>query len=601
MRTLADTVKDVLWTIVFAGLVAVVVRFGLGLGAATGLNDASPWGLWIAFKLGFVALAGGAFTLAGMVYIFHLETYRPLLHRAILLGMLGYGSFIVSLLFDLGLPWHIYMPIISWQHHSVMFEIAWCVMLYFTVLVLEFSPHILEHPWFAHPIIRKMASILHLLTIPLVIAGIVLSTLHQSSLGSLFLIMPQRVHPLWYSPLIPVLFFVSAIAAGLMVLIVESFLSERLFQSKIPHNLLESLGKIGAFVLWIYLALRLGDLFIRNILPGTIDGSWQSLVFIIEILIGGFIPAILLSSSKFRSSYPGLLTAALLAIAGILSQRMSLSLFTMWRPPDTPYLPSGFEILLGFAIPAAAGLVYFLFVEHLPVFNPARIELKPSSKSLPELSFPRSGLKGTFARRTGFAVFAISLAVILLPSRIATGQSMPSLPASQALGWTTLVIDSDKDGYAVLFPHMEHQDRLAKDFPDKMRGCEQCHHLSLPNDEVTPCSECHTQVYRSMTIFDHTHHQIALGGNEGCSKCHDADHTSNHVVDCVECHSDMTPQPGESAFNPLAVGYFYAIHAKCQGCHTQEALKRDQPTLTQCGKCHQTREENRIQARSDSG
>jgi len=136
--TYRNWIKDGLWAIAFAGLAAAIFRFGFGLGVTTGLNDATPWGLWIAFKLGFVALAGGGFTLAAMVYIFHLESYRPILRRAILLALLGYGSFIVSLIFDLGLPWHIYMPIIHWQHHSVMFEIAWCVMLYFSVLILEF-------------------------------------------------------------------------------------------------------------------------------------------------------------------------------------------------------------------------------------------------------------------------------------------------------------------------------------------------------------------------------------------------------------------------------------------------------------------------------
>jgi Ni/Fe-hydrogenase subunit HybB-like protein len=199
--------RDLLWFLVMAGLVAASVRFTRGLGATTGLNDAAPWGLWIAVKLGFVALAGGGFTLAGLVYVFRLESLRPMLRRAILIALLGYASFIVSLLFDLGLPWHIYMPILNWQHHSVMFEIAWCVMLYFSVLGLEFMPVILEHPWFARPFFKNIYHLLHRATIPLVIAGIVLSTLHQSSLGALFLIMPHRVHPLWYSAWIPVLFF----------------------------------------------------------------------------------------------------------------------------------------------------------------------------------------------------------------------------------------------------------------------------------------------------------------------------------------------------------------------------------------------------------
>jgi len=228
-RTLRALIKDGLWAIVVAGLVAAMIRFTSGLGAGTGLNDATPWGLWIAFKLTFVALAGGGFTFAAVVYIFHVKSYRPLLRRAILIATLGYSSFVVSLIFDLGLPWHLHR-IVNWQHHSVMFEIAWCVILYLSVLILEFSPAVLEHPWFRHPLFQRIHHWLHRLTLPLVIAGIVLSTLHQSSLGSLFLIMPHRAHPLWYSPWLPYLFFTSAIAAGMMALVVEGFLIERWFR-----------------------------------------------------------------------------------------------------------------------------------------------------------------------------------------------------------------------------------------------------------------------------------------------------------------------------------------------------------------------------------
>lgn len=592
--------KDFLWMIVAAGIVAAAIRFINGLGSSTGLNDGTPWGLWIAFKLGFVALAGGGFTLAAMVYIFHLETFRPILRRAILLALLGYGSFIVSLIFDLGLPWHIYMPIISWQHHSVMFEIAWCVMLYFSVLVMEFSPVILEHPWFQHPTFQKIAHILHIATIPLVIAGIVLSTLHQSSLGSLFLIMPHRVHPLWYSPWIPVLFFISAIAAGLMALVIESYFAKKLFNRGLHPDLLEKLGKIAGFVLILYLALRLGDLFYRGILPTALDGSWQSLYFSTEIFLGGFVPLILMSIPRIRKSREGLITAAILVVAGILSQRMSLSMFTMWRPQGVPYTPSVLEVIIAFAIPAAAGLIYFLFNEQLavldtqlgtspvpaqelPVYNPATQSYRPMD------------LFGQFVRRSGFALLAIGLVYAMLPSAQLAGNSSVRIPVEKAIGWNVLQIDGNQRNIPVSFPHQEHQERLKEKFGTEAQACTQCHHLSMPEDQYNACSECHQDYLAPTSIFNHVKHVDQLGGNQACTECHQGEHIKETAVECRACHEEMVPFGDNLAFSQYAPGYKDAMHGVCLDCHIKEAEIQNIPDLGECSTCH-THQDNLIQA-----
>ena len=209
--------KTILWTIVGVGATVTLFRFAHGLGAATALHDTAPWGLWIGFDvMAGVALAAGGFVLAATVYICGLEKYRPFVRPAILTAFLGYTAVAIGLLYDLGLPWRIWHPMIFPQHHSVLFEVAMCVMLYLTVLALEFAPVVLEHPLFSHPLFKTVLSLLKKFTIVLIIAGIVLSTLHQSSLGSLFLITPYRLHPLWYSPIIYVLFFISAIGLGLM-------------------------------------------------------------------------------------------------------------------------------------------------------------------------------------------------------------------------------------------------------------------------------------------------------------------------------------------------------------------------------------------------
>ncbi len=595
-------IKDGLWAIALVGLVASVIRFANGLGAATGLNDSAPWGLWIAFKLVFVALAGGGFTLAAMVHIFHLERYRPILRRAILLALLGYGSFIVSLIFDLGLPWHIYMPIINWQHHSVMFEIAWCVMLYFSVLVLEFSPVILEHPWFRHPIFKIITYWLHRLTLPIIIAGIILSTLHQSSLGSLFLIMPHRVHPLWYSPWIPYMFFTSAIAAGMLALIVEGFIVERWFKRELNFDLLTRLAKGAILPLGLYLALRLSDQLIRGVLPGEIDGSWQSILFLAEILLGGFLPIILFSIDRIRKTREGLLTGAILGILGIMSQRMSLSMFTMYRAEGTNYIPSLGETAIAFAIPAAAVLLYLFFAENLQLYEEQAkgVALSASKDLESEAPIPASSRAGQFqnswlravvARRSGFAIFIIALTLPILSLK----SNFPASPVSAATGWETLHINGNKSGYIVEFPHLEHQDRLTNETTGES-DCQTCHHLDLPEDEATACWQCHADYHQATSIFNHNLHQQALGGNKSCQECHTQEHVKLTAVICQDCHDSMFPASEQTVFNMFAPSYVDAMHGRCLECHQEQALKQDKPELALCSTCHTYYQEETNQA-----
>ncbi len=583
-------IKNILWIFVFVGTAATILRFGLGLGYATGLNDTAPWGLWIAFKLVFVALSGGGFTLAAVIYIFHFEMYRPLVRRAILMALLGYGSFVVLLLFDLGLPWRIYMPIIHWQPHSVMFEVAWCVMLYFTVLNLEFGPVILEHRWFQYPIFQWLSQLLHRLMIPIVIAGIVLSTLHQSSLGSLFLIMPFRVHPWWYSSLIPVFFFITAIGLGLMAVVLDGFAAAWLFGRELHIKLLSQLGKIAGLALWLYVILRLGNLLWRGVLV-ELDGSWQSLLLAAEILIGGVLPATLLLIPKIRNSREGLISCGLLTVFGIVSQRLSLSMFTMQLPEGTGYIPSMLEAAIAFAVPAAAGLIYFLFTENLAVSQKEIPNYHLSPYAKPQFDqnshiYVERSFKGAVTWRSGLTVFVVALTVAVLPSSITTGQSMPSTPVKAAPGWEIMLINGNRNQNRVDFDHLGHQARLQESSPDEESACLTCHHLNIATDEATECWECHRDMHRPTSIFDHTLHQVELGGNAFCAECHLGEHTSHTAKTCEECHKTMAPKAGETTFNYFAPGYKDAMHGACITCHEQEAELQDEPDLNRCPACH---------------
>ncbi|MGB7621090.1 MAG: NrfD/PsrC family molybdoenzyme membrane anchor subunit, partial [Terriglobia bacterium] len=234
------------------GVYALFVRYTRGLGASSHMTDLFPWGLWIGFDLLCgVGLAAGGFTICAAVYIFNVERFRPIIRPTILTAFLGYLLVITALLVDLGRPYRIWHALVMWNPHSVMFEVAWCVMLYTTVLALEFSPIVFEKFKLEGPL-----KVIHRISIPLVILGVILSTLHQSSLGSLYLIRPNKLHPLWYSPILPIFFFVSAVAVGLCMTIVESYLSNRAFKKKLEMDLLADLGKIAVVVLAVLLVLK---------------------------------------------------------------------------------------------------------------------------------------------------------------------------------------------------------------------------------------------------------------------------------------------------------------------------------------------------------
>ncbi|MBI2914799.1 MAG: Ni/Fe-hydrogenase cytochrome b subunit [Firmicutes bacterium] len=355
--------RVILFTMAFVGLYVTIVRFTKGLGAVTALSDQFPWGLWIGFDvLCGVALAAGAFTIAAARHIFHMEKYDVVLRPAILTGFLGYMLVVIGLLFDLGRPYRIWHPLIMWQPHSVMFEVAWCVMLYTTVLALEFSPVVFER-------LRKERAvrIIRGFTIPLVILGVILSTLHQSSLGSLFLIAPAKLHPLWYTPLLPVLFFISAVGVGPAMVIIESWFSARVFRRSFEKEVMADLARMVPAVLLVYFALKLIDLGGREQFPEVFAGTTESLMFIVELVTGVVAPAVLLSLRRVRETPPALAGAAGLVVIGLIINRLNVSLVGMGAAKGL-YFPTWMEISVTAGIVAFGVLTYLLIAYYLPVF-----------------------------------------------------------------------------------------------------------------------------------------------------------------------------------------------------------------------------------------
>ncbi len=357
--------RAVLLVILAAGFYSTLLRFTKGLGAATHLSDRFPWGLWIGFDVVCgVGLAAGGFTLAATVYVFHLRRFHPILRPSILTAFLGYALVAVALLFDLGKPYNIWHPLIMWNPHSVMFEVAWCVMLYLTVLALEFSPAVFERFGMQKPL-----KLLKAITIPLVIVGVLLSTLHQSSLGSLFLIVPSKLHPYWYSPRLPLFFFISAVATGMAIVIFESNLSARAFGREIEMPLLASLGKAMAGVLIVYGILRLQDLWRRGALVHLREPSTETVLFALEIVLGLLIPLFLLLLRRVREDREGLFAAAVLVITGFLLNRLNVSITGLEYSAHAHYFPKWTEVAVTLSMVGTMFLCFALAARYLNVFE----------------------------------------------------------------------------------------------------------------------------------------------------------------------------------------------------------------------------------------
>jgi Ni/Fe-hydrogenase subunit HybB-like protein len=329
------------------------------------LSDGRPWGLWISFDLfSGVALAAGGFVVAGTFYILHRDKYHPVVRSAILTAFLGYIMVILALLVDLGQPWRIWHMIIYWNPHSPLFEVGWCVMLYTTVLALEVSPMVFERLNRPTPL-RIIGSI----SIVLVIAGIVLSTLHQSSLGSVLLMMPETINPLWYTPIMPLLFFLTAITVGLAMTIVESTLSGRSFGHETAQDVLAGLGKAIPYVLGLYLVLKLADLVLAGDLDLIFTDTPYNILFLVEIIVGVVLPIILLSLASVRQSRSKLFWSAMLVVVGLVLNRFNASWFGLAPRPGTTYSPHWMEVVITVGIWSAGLLALALAIRYLPVIQ----------------------------------------------------------------------------------------------------------------------------------------------------------------------------------------------------------------------------------------
>lgn len=365
--TISNTLTGI---IIIAGLVATVIRFTRGLGAVTNLSDTNPWGIWIWFKLVAISLAGAGYVTCGAVYVFGMKRYHSAVRPAVLVGLLGYCLFVVSLIFDLGRPWRLPYPFfISQGTTSIMFEIALCVALYLIVLFLEFSPTGLE--WLG---LRRLRNTAVRITLLLTIFGIILSTLHQSSLGALFLSAPSKLHPLWYSGFLPVYFFITSVFGGLAMVILVIWLTDRWMTSKTDEtfqterdSVTLGFGKAAALVLAGYFFIRLFGVSTDNNW-GYLASGW-GVLFLIELVGFVALPAALFAIGSREKKIRLVRWSSVLTILGIILNKFNISLFAFnwYLPAADRYFPSALEMILALFFITLGVLGFRIIVSLMPV------------------------------------------------------------------------------------------------------------------------------------------------------------------------------------------------------------------------------------------
>jgi Ni/Fe-hydrogenase subunit HybB-like protein len=371
-KSMMTPINVISGVIILCGLILTVLRFAGGLGAVTNLDDNNPWGIWIGFDLLCgVALAAGGYVTSAACYIFGLKRFHSAVRPAILTAFLGYALVVLALHYDVGRPWRLPYPVfISQGTTSLLYEVGLCVFLYLTVLFIEYSPVALE--WLG---LKRIRNLIVRLTLLLTIFGVILSTLHQSSLGALFMIAPSKLHPLWYSGYLPVYFFVSSIFAGMSMVIVEGSLAHRYLHDKMDEtHLRESEGvtlgfsKAASFVMMGYVAVKFIGI--------SIDNNWHYLStgfgiwFLVELLGFVALPAFLYAVAARDRNLCLVRWAALWSVLGVMLNRLNISLvaFNWHLPSHQRYFPSWMEIATSIFIVTLGVTAYRFIAAKMPVF-----------------------------------------------------------------------------------------------------------------------------------------------------------------------------------------------------------------------------------------
>jgi len=586
-------------------LMAIGYTFGLvrlltGLSTVTNLSDAYPWGIWIAIDVACgVALAAGGFTTAALIDVFGGHRFRPLLRPAILTAWLGYSMVGLALVFDLGRYWNGWRPVFHWQGNSVLFEVGMCVLIYLFVLTVEMAGPVIDglrqRAAAGEPgasVLRRMGRALTLTrravrtVLPLfILAGVVLSCMHQSSLGALMVIAPTKMSPLWYTPLLPLLFLASALMVGFPMVIIESIVASRSFGRE-PETAL--LGELAAKIPWFlgaYGILRIGDLVVRWPRVEIADMPGQTIAFLIEIVCL-LLPFFLLLRRQVRESSEWLFLAALLVTGGVVLNRINVFLVAYEPPfPGAGYFPTVGEVSLTVAIVSTLMLLYRICAFLFPILPATEADERAADAASREpvaltpvwawgfralASISLLGFAALYAivheEAVSGEIRATRWGRTAAPVRVDLPEPSPSEHVGRPEGYkrvyrlSSAILNDRADFYEpVRFTHVSHDEHLTGD-------CGVCHHrFSMDEDD---------RVGFDLREF-HMELDVRLGG--ACASCHDMDRLT--IQRCDSCHwlaneEDARSRPGLRG----------AYHQLCIGCH--EGTPSDENAPVDCAGCH---------------
>ena len=381
----------VLAAFMFAGAVALIARFTGGIGYVSNLSTARPWGLWIGVDVASgVALAAGGFTTAFLAHINGRHSFEPVVRPALLTAMLGYTFVVLGLLVDIGRSWAIWKPMLFWNFNSVLFEVAMCVMFYLNVLYIEFIPIVVEQYKGKVDLPGPLASLNNLVEFLLglsdrilgkvmwffIIAGVVLSCMHQSSLGSLMLVAPTKLHPLWYTPILPLLFLTSAVSVGYPMVVFETTLATSSLKLDGEMRVLTPLTRFTIYLLGLYMALKIGDMVVRGTYVYLFDGTSRTNSYLVEMIFGVVVPWLMLLSEKVRRSRRALFAASAMIVGGVVLNRINVFVVG-YQPPvsEANYFPAVGEILVTIGLISTLMFIYRFLITHLPVLSASAREV----------------------------------------------------------------------------------------------------------------------------------------------------------------------------------------------------------------------------------